>query len=166
MDEISEGTRKFLHTFSKLYQGKSLSRTLLKKMLAVLKPGGIDQRPMLAIQALITPKFGKEPLSVFFNAPTAILILGHTQYISDMAFGTGVCGQNIVLAAHALGLGTCYVGFATSALNMDPRMKKFKKRLGIVWPYETVAEIIAVGYPAVVTDRVVEREFPRIVWVK
>ena len=166
MDEIGEGTRKFLHTFSKLYQGKSLPRTLLKNTLAILKPDGIDQRPMVAIQALMTPKFGKEPLSVFFNAPTAILILGHKQYISDMAFGTGVCGQNIVLAAHSLGLGTCYVGFATSALNMDPRMKKYKERLGIVWPYETVAEIITVGYPAVQTDRVVEREFPKVVWVK
>ena len=166
MDEIGDGTRKFLHTFSKLYQGKSLPRTLLKNTLAIMKPDGIDQRPMLAVQALITPKFGKEPLSVFFNAPTAILILGHKQYISDMAFGTGVCGQNIVLAAHSLGLGTCYVGFATSALNMDPRMKKFKTRLGMVWPYETVAEIITVGYPAVRMDRVVEREFPRVVWVK
>jgi len=166
MDEIGDGTRKFLSTFSKLYQGKSLPRTLLKNTLAIMKPDGIDQRPMLAVQALITPKFGKEPLSVFFNAPTAILILGHKQYISDMAFGTGVCGQNIVLAAHSLGLGTCYVGFATSALNMDPRMKKYKERLGMVWPYETVAEIITVGYPAVKTDRVVEREFPRIVWVK
>lgn len=166
MDEIGEGTRKFLHTFSKLYQGKSLPRTLLKNTLAILKPDGIDQRPMLAVQALITPKFGKEPLSVFFNAPTAILILGHKQYISDMAFGTGVCGQNIVLAAHSLGLGTCYVGFATSALNMDPRMKKFKERLGIVWPYETVAEIITVGYAAVKTDRVVEREFPKVSWVR
>ena len=121
---------------------------------------------MLAIQALMTPKYRKEPQSVFFNAPTVILILGHKQYISDMAFGTGVCGQNIVLAAHSLGLGTCYVGFATSALNMDPRMKRYRERLGIVWPYETVAEIIAVGYPAVQTDRVVEREFPKIVWVK
>ncbi len=166
MDEISDGTRKFLHTFSRLYQGKSLPRTLLKNMLAVLKPDGIDQRPMLAIQALMTPKYRKEPQSVFFNAPTVILILGHKQYISDMAFGTGVCGQNIVLAAHSLGLGTCYVGFATSALNMDPRMKRYKERLGIIWPYETVAEIIAVGYPAVQTDRVVEREFPKIVWVK
>ena len=166
MAEISEGTRKFLSIFTKLYQGKSVFRTLLKNSLAILKPEAIDQRPMLAIQALSTPKFGKEPLSAFFHAPTAILILGHKQYISDMAFGTGVCGQNMVLAAHSLGLGTCYVGFATSALNMDPRMKKFKERLGMVWPYETVAEIITIGYPAVQTDRVVEREFPKVVWVK
>ncbi len=166
MDEISDGTRKFLHTFSKLYQGKSLPRTLLKNTLAIMKPEAIDQRPMLAIQALMTPKYGKEPQSVFFNAPTAILILGHKQYISDMAFGTGVCGQNIVLAAHSLGLGTCYVGFATSVLNMDPKMKKYKERLGVVWPYATVAEIITVGYPAVRMDCVVEREFPKVVWVK
>jgi len=166
MEEISEETRKFLSLFTKLYQGKGFPRTLLKNSLAILKPEAIDQRPMLAIQALSTPKFGKEPLSAFFHAPTAILILGHKQYISDMAFGTGVCGQNMVLAAHSLGLGTCYVGFATSALNMDPKMKKYKERLGIGWPYETVAEIITIGYPAVQTDRVVEREFPKVVWVK
>jgi len=166
MEEISAGTRNFLSTFTKLYQGKGFLRTILKNSLAILKPDAIDQRPMLAIQALSTPKFGKEPLSAFFNAPAAILILGHKQYISDMAFGTGVCAQNMVLAAHSLGLGTCYVGFATSALNMDPRMKKYKKQLGIEWPYETVAEILTIGYPAVRMDNVVEREFPKVVWVR
>lgn len=167
MDEISESTVKFLNLFTKLYQGKGLFRSIIKKSLAFLKPEGIDQRPMVAMQALLTPKFGDKKLSVFFDAPVAILLLPHHQHISDASLGIGICAQNMVLAAHSLGLGTCYVGFVSTSLNMNPSAKKkFRKKLGIKWPYDRVGTVITLGYPAVQTDKPVEREFPRVQWVE
>jgi nitroreductase len=167
MDEISAATIKFLGLFTKLYQGKGPGRTALKKALAFVKPNSIDQRPMGAIQALMTPKFGEGRLDCFFNAPAAILVLTHHLHISEPALGTGICAQNMVLAAHSLGLGTCYVGFISNALNLDPfTKKKFRKKLGIEWPYDIVGTVFTLGYPAVHLDKPVDREFPKIVWVE
>jgi len=42
---------------------------------------------------------------------------------------------SIVPTAHSLGLGSCYVGFVSNTLNLDPVTKlKFRKKLGIDWP--------------------------------
>jgi NADPH-dependent glutamate synthase beta subunit-like oxidoreductase/nitroreductase len=166
MDGISASTLKFLKMFTKLYQGKGPLRTALKKSLAFAKPAAIDQRPMVAMQALLTPKFGDKPLSVFFNAPVAIILLAHHMHISDAALGIGICAQNMVIAAHSLGLGTCYVGFVSTALKMDPATKKFWPDLGISWPYDIPCTVLTLGYPAVKVDKPVEREFPRVVYVK
>lgn len=167
MDGISESTRKFLGIFTKLYQGKDPLRTIAKKALAFIKPNSIDQRPMVAIQALLTPKFGEGQLDVFFNAPVAIFFLTHHLHISEPELGMGICAQNMVLTAHSLGLGTCYVGFVSNALNLDPSTKKkFRKKLGIEWPYDNVATVLTMGYPAVKTDRPVDREFPVVKWVE
>jgi NADPH-dependent glutamate synthase beta subunit-like oxidoreductase/nitroreductase len=167
LNGLSQATTRFLGIFTKLYQGKGPLRSSLKKSLAFIKPNSIDQRPMVAIQALITPKFGEGRLDAFFNAPAAIFLLTHRLHISDPSLGMGICAQNMVLAAHSLGLGTCYVGFVSNALNMDPSTrKKFLKKLGVAWPYDTVATVITLGYPAVKLDRPVDREFPKVHWVE
>lgn len=167
MNELSASTIKFLSIFTKLYQGKDPGRTALKKMLAFVKPNSIDQRPMVAIQALSTPKFGDSKLDCFFGAPVAILLLTHRLHISEPELGMGICGQNMVLAAHSLGLGTCYVGFVSNALNLDPMTKsKVGKKLGIKWPYDSVATVLTLGYPAVDLAKPVDREFPKVEWVE
>ena len=74
---------------------------------------------------------------------------------------TGIAAQNIILTAHALGLGTCYVGFITG-LNMIP---KLKKKLGIKYPYRVYTSI-ALGYPKVQQDKAVPREVAPITWVE
>jgi NADPH-dependent glutamate synthase beta subunit-like oxidoreductase/nitroreductase len=167
MNELSASTVKFLSIFTKLYQGKGPGRTTLKKMLAFMKPNAIDMRPMVAIQALMTPKFGEGQLDCFFGAPVAIILVTHHLHVSEPQLGMGICGQNMVLAAHSLGLGTCYVGFVTTALNLDPTTKsKFRKKLGIEWPYDSVATVLTLGYPAVPNDKPVDREFPKVAWVE
>ncbi len=166
MNDMSVSVLKFLNMFTKLYQGKDPLRTALKKTLAFAKPSGSDQRPMEAMQALLTPKFGDKPLSVFFDAPCAIILLAHHMHISDASLGIGICAQNMVMAAHSLGLGTCYVGFVSTALKMDPSTKKYWPKLGISWPYDLPCTVLTLGYPAVQTDKPVEREFPKVVWVE
>lgn len=166
MAELSASTLKFLNMFTKLYQGKDPMRTVLKKTLAFAKPSAIDQRPMAAMQALLTPKFGEGQMSTFFGAPCAIIILSHHMHISDASLGIGICAQNMVIAAHSLGLGTCYVGFVSTALKMDPASKKLWPRLGISWPYDIPCTVLTLGYPAVQVDKPVERESPRVFWAE
>jgi len=102
-----------------------------------------------------------------FNAPVSIFLLSHSMHISEPELGMGILGQNMVLTAHSLGLGTCYVGFVANALNLDPvTRKKFGGRLGLEWPYNHVSIVITLGYPAVQVDKPVDREFPRVKWVE
>jgi nitroreductase/NAD-dependent dihydropyrimidine dehydrogenase PreA subunit len=54
-----------------------------------------------------------------------------------------LAAQNIVLAAEAMGLGTCLIGFAVEALAHDPRIKR---EIGIP-PDERVYAVIAMGHP-------------------
>jgi nitroreductase len=50
--------------------------------------------------------------------------------------------QNILLAAHAIGLGTCLIGVATAALERDKNIRK-----GIGVPEEEVIHaVIAIGH--------------------
>jgi nitroreductase len=51
--------------------------------------------------------------------------------------------QNILLAAHSMGLGTCLIGFAMEAIQYDPTIKHFLK----IPNEETVYTVIAMGYP-------------------
>jgi nitroreductase/NAD-dependent dihydropyrimidine dehydrogenase PreA subunit len=167
LKNLSDAALKFLGLFPKIYHGKDPLRKMLKNTLAFVKPSGIDQRPMVAIQGLLTPVSAEKPGNMFFDAPCVVFLLTHHLHISDPNLDMGICGQNMVLAAHSLGLGTCYVGFASTALNMDPITKmKFHKKLGIEWPYNSVATCFALGYPAVQVDKPVDREFPQVKWVE
>ena len=57
-----------------------------------------------------------------------------------------------------MGLGTCLVGFAVSALQEDP---KIKLRLGIPAD-EKIYAVIALGYPDEVYQRATGRKLPVI----
>jgi len=167
LNDLSESTAKFLSTFTKIYQGRGFAKKALKNTLAFVKPNAMDQRPMVAIQALLTPKFGKRPANIFFDAPCVIFLVKHRLHISDPELDMGICSQNMVLTAHALGLGTCYNGFVATALNMDKKTKKnFKDQLGLKWPYDVVTTSFAMGYPAFPMNKPVEREMPKVNWVE
>ena len=63
---------------------------------------------------------------MFYNAPCLALILSDG---SDWApIDCGILCQNIALAAHSIGLGSCIVGMAGVPLK-GPRGEEFKKRL-------------------------------------
>ncbi len=163
LDEISRECVKILGKVTRIYQKKNPFSSLLKKGLALALNGKFDQRPMVAMQALLTPRFQEEEMDVFFGTSTVIFVLTHYMGISEPIFGTGMCCQNIALAAHSLGLGTCYAGFAAEPINLS---KKLQKKLGVEWPYSHVATAIVVGHPSVQIDKPVEREFPPVEWVE
>jgi len=67
----------------------------------------------------------------------------------------------VVLAAHSLGLGTCYVGLTEMIPAFYP---KIAEKLGVVYPFKILTSI-ALGYPEGKIDKAVAREQLRVKWV-
>lgn len=90
---------------------------------------------------------------LFHGAPAAIIV-GARPEASCPLEDALLASQNILLGAHALGLGTCLIGFAVAAMGREPAIKK---KLGIP-AEERIAAVIALGYPAVPYRRLTGRK--------
>jgi len=81
--------------------------------------------------------------SLFHGAVAAILVGGRKSASTPMEDAL-LASQNILLAAHSLGLGSCMIGFAVEAIKRDRRIRKILQIPGD----ESVYAVIALGYPA------------------
>jgi len=79
---------------------------------------------------------------LFHGAPAAILV-GSLPGAACPAEDALLAGQNILLAAHSMGLGTCLVGFIVEALRHDPTLPRL---LGLE-EGEQVHAAVVLGYP-------------------
>lgn len=79
---------------------------------------------------------------LFHGAP-ALILVGSTDLASCPGEDALLATQNILLAAHTMGLGTCLIGFAVEAINRDRRIAR---ALGL-GPGERIHAVIAVGWP-------------------
>ena len=87
---------------------------------------------------------GADGIDPFYNAPCILLVIAkkNTTHVYD-----GSCtAQNILLAAHSLGLGACWIHRAKEELE-QPEIKAMLQELGLTDEYEGIANIV-VGYPA------------------
>ncbi|MCP4136929.1 MAG: 4Fe-4S dicluster domain-containing protein [bacterium] len=91
-------------------------------------------------QGLREAEAGKDIL--FHGAPAVIIChspMGRSTPVEDGQYAT----YNIALLAHALGLGTCYIGYASESIN---RVPKIKELLGIP-KNNRVHAVLTLGYP-------------------
>ncbi len=128
------------------------SQTMIRLM-----PNRLHPIPHTAIGLIADGKLG-----LFHpGCPTVILILMDKRGVSKPQVDVGICGQNMILAAHSLGLGTCWVGF----VELFKYSRKWKKKLGVEYPYELV-EGISLGYPVGNPDGLIERELYETDWIE
>ncbi|MGD9732972.1 MAG: nitroreductase family protein [Desulfamplus sp.] len=91
---------------------------------------------------------------LLFHGAAACIIIGSEPDASCPSDDTLLAAQNILLAAHAIGIGTCLIGFAVKALERD---RKIQKQFGIT-EEETVYSVIALGYPDEKYQRITGRK--------
>jgi nitroreductase len=127
----------------------------LMKFFTRLRYNDLHPMPFMAIPLVADGKLG-----LWHGAPTVIIILKDIRGVSSPDLDCGIAGQNMVLAAHSMGLGTCWVGFAKLALDMNPI---WKRRLGISFPYR-FANSLAVGWPQGNPDGMIARQTHDIDW--
>jgi nitroreductase/NAD-dependent dihydropyrimidine dehydrogenase PreA subunit len=94
---------------------------------------------------------GKDPL---FHGSTAAILVGSKPGASCPAEDALLATQNILLAAHSMGLGSCLIGYAVAAMKRAPSIQR---SIGIP-AEEKIHAVIALGYPDEVYQRVAGRK--------
>ncbi|GEM_PF-173148 len=158
IDELSADVRAVSARLARLldYRGTgSPGKRLLAHLMIRLKPRDLHPTPFGAVRLIADGKLG-----LYHGAPTVIIILKDVRGISSPELDCGIAGQNMVLAAHSLGLGTCWVGFTKLAFQYT---KKWKRRLGVAYPY-AFANSIGIGFPLGEPDGMVPRPQHPVDW--
>ncbi len=155
--EIDIRCARVLYRIKDLYLTQSRIKRALIYLLSYISPNKWDQRPIAAME-----KIWREGGIITFNAPVVIHILKDVRGISQPDIDVGIAGENMAIAAHSMGLGTCFIGFIASALPFAPSVKKMLK---IKYPYE-LALSLCIGYPQKEVDGFVARGTVPITWIK
>ena len=113
--------------------------------------GGTGMEEFLA--ALKNPGF-----NIFYNAPVLVLVLGAQNAISSF-LDCALCAENMMLAAWALGIGSCWIGSAALVQENPDLLTALK----VPDDHQIVAPLIF-GYPGPLSPKAARRE-PRIDWV-
>ena len=129
-DKLNRMAQKsWLRLFSKYFGGDTLGK-YYRRYYETVRDG-----------LLLWKQEGQDTL--FHGATAAILVGGKKRASSPMEDGL-LASQNIMLAAHSLGLGSCMIGFAVEAIKRDKSIRKVLE----IPDDESIFAVIALGYPA------------------
>jgi nitroreductase len=134
--------------------GKEWLRPIVKFMTR-LRKHDLHPIPFGAISLIADRKLG-----LWHGAPTVILIFYDTRGAGSPVLDCGITGQNMVISAHSMGLGTCWVSFAKPLFEYTP---KWKKIFGISYPFKFITSL-AVGWPMGEPDGMVARQTHAVDW--
>jgi nitroreductase/NAD-dependent dihydropyrimidine dehydrogenase PreA subunit len=96
----------------------------------------------------------EERRDILFHGAPAAIIIGSAAGAGCPAADALMAAQNILLAAHAMGLGSCMIGYAVEAMRREPAIGR-----GLGLPgEESVQAVIALGYPDEEYSRVAGRK--------
>jgi len=167
------------------FKPEPVSRELLSRLVdaAILAPSAVNEQPwhftivthrasldMIAAKAKACmledvaeqPDHFRQTLSepefhIFYHAPALVVIsaMPATRWVTE---DCAMAAENLMLAAHALGLGTCWIGFAQRWLETD----EGRQTLGFSTGEQAIAPII-VGHPKEAVEAVSRRK-PRVRW--
>ena len=111
-------------------------------------PSGMNAQPWIVRvvedQKLIADVNQAAERSLFYGAPALICVC--TPVNGSGQLDAGLLGENMMLAAQSLGLGTCCLGGPVRFLNTNADAKFFLDRLDIPEGYK-LNYILAIGYP-------------------
>lgn len=156
INEIRVNVVKILDLLQKSYREGGPVRRLFMRIYGLFKPGEVDIRPIYGAKAFVDPN---NKLDLFHHGPCLILVCGDRRGVGKYQLDCGIASEHIVLTAHSLGLGSCYVGLI-EPINLVPGLLK---KLGVEYPYKVVSSIV-LGYPKFRQDREVPREVTPISW--
>lgn len=143
---------------TKKYKSDSVPQELIDKIAeaGTYAPSGLNKQSPIILE--ITNKEMRDKLSKlnasvvgmpegfdpFYNAPVVLVVLADKS-IPTYIYDGSVVMENMMLMAHALGLGSCWIHRAKESFE-TAEGKAILKELGIEGNYEGIANCI-IGYP-------------------
>lgn len=132
---------------------------LLQTIAAKAKKSMLESLPAGSQSQHFRQMLDNETFNILYHAPALVVISAPAQSpwsVVDCA----LAAQNLMLAASAAGLGTCWIGFAQQWLNTD----EGRKTTNLPADQSAVAPLI-VGHPKT-TPAPVPRKAPSIRWIE
>ena len=122
-----------------LYAASGMNRQPVK--ILVIKNKEIRDKLSAQKQKIDGWRDGNDP---FYGAPVVLVVIANKDEGTYIYDGSLVMG-NLMLAAHAVGIGSCWIHRAKEAFEL-PEYKDFLKSLGIEGNWEGIGHCI-LGYP-------------------
>jgi nitroreductase/ferredoxin len=154
-DFVVDYCKKFTKMMGYTRPGKQWLKKKLADLFIRLKPNMLHPTPFGALNLI-----GEGRFAFIHGAPTLIFIFKDKRGVGNPDLDCGIAGQNMVLAAHSLGLGTCWIGFGVLLFDNS---KDWCRRLGLEYPYE-FGNLLAIGHPKGQPDGIVPRETHPVLW--
>ncbi len=145
------------------YKARPVGRDTVQMLLecGINAPNGMNKQPW-AVRVIdnpdyingvtevfkqVNPKMAADPgfKNMFRNAPTVIFV-ANDPVASSSPVDCGLLGENIMIAAKALGLGTCCLGSSAAFIQNTPQAAEYLEKLDLPKGYKLLF-CIAVGYP-------------------
>jgi nitroreductase len=104
----------------------------------------------------IKKRYAELPDPVYYSAPTIIFVIGNGRYKDHSC---PLACENMMLAAHSLGLGTCWVGFG-AMVTEDAEVRKLLD----LQEGDAIFGPILLGYPKADPPRPPKKE-PKVKWI-
>lgn len=98
----------------------------------------------------------------FYNAPVVLIVLAPKEHPNRVYDGSLVMG-NMMLAAHSLGIGSCWIHRAKEVMDM-PEGKEFLKQAGLEGEWEGIGNCI-LGYAEGTLNEGAARKDGRVYWI-
>lgn len=102
-------------------------------------------------------------MDTFYGAPVVLIVLAKKDCFTGVYDGSLVMG-NLMLAAHELGVGSCWIHRAKETFE-QPEWKKWLKSIGVEGEYEGIGHCI-LGYTDVELSKDSPRKSGRVFYVK
>lgn len=99
----------------------------------------------------------------FYGAPAVLIVLARKSRLTRVEDGSLVIG-NMMLAAHSLGIGSCWIHRAQETFEL-PEWKEWLKSIGVEGEYQGIGHC-ALGYPAMDYPKATPRKENRVFYVK
>ena len=106
---------------------------------------------------------GNAGQDMFYGAPVVLVVLADKS-VPTCVYDGSVTIENMLLAAHSLGLGSCWIHRAKQTFEMD-EFKALLKELGVEGDYEGVGNCI-LGYAAEPAKPAAPRRPGRVFWAE
>ena len=154
---INGAVHQVLKMLYSAYMDDDAVKSLVQRYAQDPKPGSYDPRVIIGGIGSVA----KGEISAFLDAPALILVACDERSIGTPEMHAGICGQNMNLAAKALGLGFCWIGWS-KIIEMVPEIKS---KLGLQYPWKIFTGAV-LGYPKFKQEGMVPREFRPVTWFR